>query len=68
MKKTKRDWWEKKVRIENAEMRVIKWEKIWNDYRKRKNGERERATHDTYYDYEPNRFLFFIIYYLIIIK
>ena len=30
--------------------------------------ERERATHDTYYDYEPNRFLFFIIYYLIIIK
>ena len=29
-------------RIENAKMRVIKWEKIWNDYRKWKNGERER--------------------------
>ena len=40
-------------RIENAKMRVIKWEKIWNDYRKKINGERERerererATHDT---------------------
>ena len=29
-------------RIENAKMRLIKWEKIWNDYRKWKNGERER--------------------------
>ena len=51
----------KKVRIENVEMRVIKWEKIWNDYRKKINRERERerATHDTYYDYEPIMIFFF---------
>ena len=51
-------------RIENAKMRVIKWEKIWNDYRKWKNGERERerATDDTYYDYKPNSFFFFFFF------
>ena len=35
-------------RIENAKMRVIKWEKIWNDYRKWKNGERERESNRWY--------------------
>ena len=27
-----------KMKIENAEMRVIKWERVWNDNRKEKNG------------------------------
>ena len=43
-----------KVRTDNAEIREIKWEIIWNDYR-----ERERAMDDTYYEYEPNRCFFF---------
>ena len=61
MKKQNETDEKKKVRIENVEMRVIKWEKIWNDYRKKINRERERerATHDTYYDNEPNRVFFF---------
>ena len=42
MKKQNETDEKKKVRIENVEMRVIKWEKIWNDYRKKINGERER--------------------------
>ena len=39
---------EKKVRTKNVETRVIKWEKIWNNYRKRKNGERERESNALY--------------------
>ena len=27
-----------KKKTENAEMRVIKWERVWNDNRKEKNG------------------------------
>ena len=30
-----------KVRIKNAEMRVIKWDRVWNDERER---ERERES------------------------
>ena len=48
MKKQKETDEKKKVRIENVEMRVIKWEKIWNDYRKMKNGERERESNAWY--------------------
>ena len=31
-----------KVEIENADMRIIKWERVWNDNREEKNWERER--------------------------
>lgn len=31
-----------KAKIENAEMRVIKWVIIWNDSRKETNGESEK--------------------------
>ena len=35
-----------RVGTENVEMWVIKWEKLWNDNREKKNGERERETND----------------------
>ena len=30
------------MEIENADMRIIKWERVWNDNREEKNWERER--------------------------
>ena len=30
------------MRIENAKMRVLKWERVWNDDREEKNWESER--------------------------
>ena len=38
-----------KVKTENAKMKVIKWERIWDTKR-----ERERETYDTYYNYKPS--------------
>ena len=38
--------------IEDIEMRIIKWEKIWNDKRER---ERERERYDICYKYKSNR-------------
>ena len=31
-----------KMGIENVEMRVIKWERVWNDDREEKNGQRQK--------------------------
>ena len=31
-----------KMGIKNAKMRVIKWERVWNDDREEKNGERQK--------------------------
>ena len=31
-----------KIGIENVEMRVIKWERVWNDDREEKNGQRQK--------------------------
>ena len=54
---------ERKVRIKNTEMRVIKWERVKNDNKKKKeNGEsvcvcthvRERTMDDICYNYKPN--------------
>ena len=36
-----------KMRFENAKMRVIKWESVWNDDREEKN-ERERESNKWY--------------------
>ena len=46
------------VSTENAEMKVIKWERFWNNDREEINGEREREMHkamnDTCYHYESS--------------
>ena len=55
MKKQNETDEKKKVRIENVEMRVIKWEKIWNDYRKKINGERERERESNAWSLQEKR-------------
>ena len=30
------------MKTKNSEMKVIKWERVWNDNREEKNGESER--------------------------
>ena len=46
------------MKIENIEIGVIKWERVWNDDREKygeRERERERAIDDTYcYNCEPN--------------
>ena len=36
------------MKIENAEMRVIKWERVWNNDREEKSGESDREQWMTY--------------------
>ena len=40
-----------KLKIKNAEIKVIKWMRVWNDKRER---ERERERDDICYSYEPS--------------
>ena len=40
--KSKKGLIRNKMRIENVDMIIIKWERVWNEDRKEKNGERER--------------------------
>ena len=42
-----------KVKTENVERRIIKWERVWMIIEKRKM-ERERERDDICYNYEPN--------------
>ena len=46
------------MEIENADMRIIKWEIVWNDNREEKNWERERERErerdDISYNCKPN--------------
>ena len=45
-----------KERIENGEIRVIKWERIWNNDREdKKERGREKAMNDTYCNFELSR-------------
>ena len=56
LKKSKKWLMRDKERIENGEIRVIKWERIWNNDREdKKERDREKAMNDTYCNFELSR-------------